>query len=295
MRVVILGTGLAVLVLAGAVHGQPYTIKLKDQPEVDKPVVFRELNKQTTRVRLFDGQGQLLHDRTEPATTETVYTLTVLKPGQQRPTKYHRKYELATRSDGKKTETLPHQGRGILYELRVGQYLLTVDGKDDLPRDDFKALVNAANADVNTTNPSAIFLPPRPVRVGESWTVEPRLLTEVFSKDGVVEEAKSSGKATLVKAAEKDGHLHGLIEVDVRVAYKSMAGLTYDPPAVLEVKSKLETALDGSSPVGVLQISGKLSGRGRLDTPNQKGLLELSMEFNGRHERTESKDKRSEK
>jgi hypothetical protein len=276
-------------VLAGSVHGQPYTIKLKDQPDVDKPVVFRELNKQLTLMRTLDTEGKVIDERRIPDATETVYTFTVLKEGARRPARYQRKYETATWTDGKKTVTRSFQGRTILFEMRIGKYLLTVEGKDDLPQEDIDSLAGAANADLDS-DPTAVFLPPRPVRVGDSWSVDPKLLAKVFAKDGVVDEKKSSGKGTLVKAAVKDGHLHGAIELDVRVAYSSMGRDKYEPPAILEVKSTLETALDGSSTAGVLRMSGKLTGRTAFTAQQgQKRILDINMEFTGRHERTETK------
>jgi len=288
MRAAFQGAWLAALVLVGPVHGQPYTIKLKDQPDVNKPVVFREFNKQAGLLRVFDAAGKLVEEQKSPETTEAVYTVTILQAGQKRPAKYRRQYEKATWTDGQKTVTRSYQGRSILYELRVGQYLLTVDGKEDLPQDDFQALVKAANADVNA-DPSAVFVPPKPVRVGDSWPIPTKVLAETFGKDGVIDEKLSTGRATLIKAAEQNGHLQGVIEVDVRLAYQSMRGLNFDPPAKLVVQSTLETAIDGSSTAGVMQMRGKLTGKASIMKQGQKLLLELTMDFNGRQEQTEAK------
>jgi hypothetical protein len=243
---------------------QTYTIKLKSHPDAGKTVTVQVTDKETTSTKTIDAKGKA-QEEVAANSSETVYALTVLarKKGAEPPEKYTRAYVKATETDGGKTRAFSYQGRTVVFEKKDGKYRVGVVGKQPLDEEDLERLIEKANdgPDKEVVFDRAIT-PDRAVAVGDRWPVDPVALT---SRMGLVLDRKASrADAKLVKAYRKGKSQFGVIQVEVKLAVKEVAReARFDPPAVMEVKMTIDTAIDGSSTARTEIVSARFKGKGR--------------------------------
>jgi hypothetical protein len=256
---------------APAPAGQAYALKIKMYPDEGRSVVVREVNNQSGQSKYFDAAGKLVREDPPEEIREEKYTVTVLEraPGARLPRKFRRAYEKAAVRSGDTTTPLSHEGRSILFEMHNGRYLATAEGQPPLLGDDLARLAErAAPAFTNA------ILPGRPVKVGESWTIDPAALGDLPGKAAVVDSARAEGK--LVRIYDKDGKPFGVLELTVHRSLKALGGLTFNPPGVQEKTCRLDAAIDGSGTAGLLTSVSRLTGTASLDEMGKKLSAEVA-------------------
>jgi hypothetical protein len=290
MRKQILGALLLVLpALPGLARAQTYTIKLKTEQDAGEAVRTHNTQRTNGTSKLFDADGKLLREDKQDGSGEEVYTETVLEKGGKRPRKFKRTYEKAVHQKGAAAAApLSYQGRTVLFERKGGKYEVRAEGEPALDKKDLEMLTAQAN-DQTAGDLEQVFVTGKPVKAGEGWPVEAKALQELFGKTGALDLPRCKGEARLVKAYEKGGKQFGVLEVTMRLAYKSMPKLAFDPPALFDVRINLDTAIDGSTHAAVSSMNAKLAGKGGFEEKGMKFTVEVSNEVSGKVVRSPTK------
>ncbi len=274
--------------LAGAARGQTYAIKLRSDPAAGKSISVRDSHQNAGTVKVLDAGGKLLREQKPNEVEEEVFTETVLEAGGKHPKKFQRAYGKAERGEAGKLRPRSCQGRTVLFELRDGRYVVRAEGTPALAPADRKDLTARAN-DRLRSSPDELFLPNRPVAVGDAWDVAKKLLPEFANKGEELDLQKSSGRAKLLKAYARDGKQFGVLEVDLKLAVKTMQGLKCDPPARFDIKGTIDTAIDGSSTAATMSMTFRVSGKAQGEQGGMKFTVEMAMEGSGKLERSAEK------
>lgn len=279
------------LLLASRVGAEEpaYTIKIKAFPDEGKSVQCRETETQKSLLRFLSSEGKVLREDRPTEETLEEFTLTVLESGDKVPRRYRQAFSKATCST-LENKNRSYQGLSVQYNLRGGKYRLELPENGDIPASDQDLLLGRANSEIEA-GLDEVFIANRPVKVGESWKVEPKVLNRGFGQHGKLDPEKTEGTAQLVKVYDRDGKRFGVIEVDLTVGYVAMDKMLFDPPALFHVKGTLDADIDGTSNVGVLTLTTRLKGRGQLDQGNVRLTLEIVRESTTRKERSPVKDK----
>jgi len=278
---------LAVAASVGA-DDPAYTIKIKAFPDEGQSVLCRESEKQVGLIRLLDPNGQMVREDRPVEEKEEVFTLTVLEGGDRVPRRYRESFSKAT-SSIVKNKVRFYQGASIDYNLRGKKYRLELPEQHNIPDIEQELLLARANSEIEAPM-DEVFIPTKPVKVGASWKVSPLLLLRSFGVHGKLDQKQTEGTGTLVKVYEKDGKRFGVIEIDLTVAYVAMDNAQYDPPALFTIKGTLDTDIDGTSNVGVLNMTTRLKGRATVDREGVKLKLEILREGTTRKERSLPKE-----
>jgi hypothetical protein len=260
-----------------------YTIKIKTWPDEGQSVLCRESEKQVGLIRMLDANGQMVREDRPVEEKEEVFTLTVLEAGDRVPRRYRESYSKAA-SSIVKNKVRFYEGASIDYNLRGKKYRLELPEKHNIPEIEQELLLARANSEIEAPM-DEVFIPTKPVKVGASWKVSPLLLLRSFGAHGKLDQKQTEGTGTLVKVYRKDGKRFGVIEIDLTVAYVAMDNAQFDPPALFTIKGTLDTDIDGTSNVGVLDMTTRLKGRAKVDREGVKLKLEILREGTTRKER----------
>jgi hypothetical protein len=260
-----------------------YTIKLKRFPDVGKSVVITGTEKITGTVKVTDSTGKVLNEGKEKAdeVSEKKYTQTILEGDGARPRKYKEEYEKAIAHSAPR----PLQGRTVVYELKGDKYEVTVEGEPALDAKDLKELTDKANKpDLN-----AAVTPKNPVKTGETWPIDVQVLAKALGEGQDLDAAQSKADAKLVRVYDKDGKRFGVIELHLKAAFKSMQGMAFDPPLVIEMQGTLDTAIDGSGTAGKMTMNGKINGKGQAGKAPMTVTVEMANNMVAEQERSAEK------
>jgi hypothetical protein len=265
-----------------AVANATYTIKFKKYPDVGKSVTERSTEKTTGTVKVSDDKGKVLSDEKQDQTRERVLTLTVLEGGDQRPKKYKETYEKAIDTAAGKAMPLSYQGKTLLYELKGDKYEVTAEGGGVSPNDLRILASKANNAEMDD-----VLAPKKPVKIGESWTIDIKDVVNAFGRndkgESALEEDKSKVEAKLVKVTDNK---IGTIEVKMTLVSKPNA---FVPGMTMEGTSTLETAIDGSSVAGKVSSNGTTTGKGDVTQAGMKSHMDINLKMTEEKERSAEK------
>jgi hypothetical protein len=279
----------ALALTAGVRADDTYTIKLKHAPDAGKSVVITDTSTQTSTANVSDADGKpLVKDEKHVQKQDEKYTETVLEKGDKRPAKYKRAYEKATRTlDGKATSR-SYDGRTVVFELKDGKYAVTAEGDKALDPKDVEDLSKRANED--EADKDELFLPPKPVKVGDTWKIDGKRLAKAFDKQGDLDREKSSGDAKLTKAYTKDGKQFGVVVITLKLTSKPTKlppGITkFEEAPVIELTMTLDAVIDGSSTAGSLTMSGKVKSKFSGEQMGVKFTADTVADVTGKQERS---------
>jgi hypothetical protein len=281
---------LTVAALVAAAPAQDtYTIKIKRDPDPGKSVTYKDSSTESGTVKILDADGNLLKEDKPNVVQDEVYTVTVIEKGDKRPKKFKRAYEKATRTVAGTAQARSYEGRTVVFELKDGKYVVTVEGDKPLDEMDLAELTKKAND--NEENVDEVLLPKEAVKVGDKWPIDGKAVAKLFSKGGELslDADKTKGDGTLLKVYKKDEKQFGVVEVKLKLAIKGAGGLKFDEPAVMDLTLALDTALDGSTTAGSMTMKGKMTGKAVLDQMGMKFGVQLNMDASGKEERTAEK------
>jgi len=280
---------LLLVVCAATASAQPYTIKLKYDPEPGNFVTVRDITKSNGGFKLLDTEGNVLSEE-EPSVEELIFTDTTLVGGNKRE-KYKRVYEKAAESKGdSKAKPRSYQGRTLVYEWQKDNYRLGVVDKPVLESKDYEKLLRAANG----ANTEALLCKQlsagKPVKVGDTWKLDPKPIADA-EKDVKVDPAKSTIEAKLARVYMKGKAQFGLIELNLKLAItKAFEVVEFEEPVILHSVITLEAAIDGSTTEQ--KWAGKSTGKGKgkyYQDKEVKGIVELDTIDEGTTERSAEK------
>ncbi|MBA4062844.1 MAG: hypothetical protein C0501_03895 [Isosphaera sp.] len=191
-----------------------------------------------------------------------VYVDEVIEPAKEGklPVKLKRTYEKARVDKGGNVTTLPVEGKTVLIEKAGDKYAFTVDGKP-VGGDAEKMLASEFDR-AGRKDAEAAFLPPGPIKPGETWKIDGAALQEAMGPTApALDPAKVKAVGKLVKAYQKGGRQFGVIEVTVDAPVVGLGGKT--PVEVkdgrLSVTMTADGVIDGSSPSGTSKTVTKMS------------------------------------
>lgn len=261
-----------------------YTLKLKSHPDVGQSMTVIQKENSDGTFGIKDAAGKVLKEDKNQEVKETTYTVTTLEKGDKRPAKFKRVYETATVKQGNQSKTKSYSGKTVVFELKDGKYDIAIEGGGALDAKDLKDL----GEEVNKPEMEEAFLPKKPVKVGESWDMDAKLVGEAMgSMELDLEKTKATAK--LAKVYSKDGKQFGVIDLNLKLAVKGMNELKFDPPAVFDFTGALDTAIDGSTTAGTLAMKAAASGKSQIDAKGQKLVIELNMKMDMNAEHSAAK------
>jgi hypothetical protein len=288
MRCLPLWACLAAVALTAAARAQDYTIKLKRGPDPGKSVVVKSSDEKDATVKITDADGKAVQDQKQSEKTDEVYTETVLEQGDKSPKKYKRAYEKATRTRDGKAEARSYEGRTVLFEEKDGKYTVTAEGDKPLSKEDLQELTKKAN-DADPARQD-IFLPKKPVKVGDSWKVEGADLAKAYAKTGGELDAEHSGADGKLTKVYKDGDRQfGVITLTLKMAPKPPPGVTFEKPPVVEMTVTLDTAIDGSSTKGTMTMTGNSATKATVEQMGKKFTIDNTFKMSGKQEQSAEK------
>jgi hypothetical protein len=261
---------------AAAGAQEAYTIKLKRAGQGQTSLVDKT-ESATQAIKVADNNGNVLQEKDEKQTKHMVYKETVLeKKAGQRATRLKRQYEKATVTVGGDTKTLPYQGKTVLIEKKDGKYTFRIEGGEELTGEDAQQLKEEfSKGKLDDEALEKLFLPKRPVKVGETWQIDPALLAKGLQEDARmevnVEKSKASGK--LLKAYKKDGRQFGVLQLNLDIVPKSFSEggmkVVLQPGAKMVVELKADACIDGSISSGTATSDVTVSAEALLPNPEQ--------------------------
>jgi len=249
-----------------------YTIKFKSRPDVGKSMLITKIEKEANAFKLTDATGKVLKEDKGDELKETISTVTVLEGGDKKPKKFKEVYEKAASTKGDKTSEKSFSKRTLNYEWKDGKYEVKAEGEPALIAQELESLA----AKASKPEADEVMLPKKPVKVGESWTLDPSEIAKSFD-DAKLDASRIKAEAKLVKVYDKDGKKFGVIDVDLKLPMADLPGIKLDGPTYLELKMSLDTAIDGSSTAGKMTGTGKMLGKGSIDQAGMKFNVEISV------------------
>ena len=294
LRPLLLMLAITPLAVTAAPAPDTYDIRLGGDSTPGQSYVVKDTDKVTSTTTVTHPQlGVSLDPEKKTSEEELVYTETVLekpaKKGDSIP-KFKRAYSRARQTTDGKSSSLPYEGRTVVFQLKDGKYQATAEGEPAL---DAKVLDELAQKEGTPAPQGAekLFLPRRPVKVGEKWTFDGKAVAKVLPEDDtfVLDPERSGGEGTLVKAYQKGGQQYGVIELRLNLAIKKTGNLTFEKPAALDTKVTMDVVIDGSATAGTTSQTTTLRGRGFVTEEGQKITIEVSTEQSGRREQSPEK------
>lgn len=261
---------------------QTYTIVIKFRPEVGKAVAVRQTEKMGGSMKMVDG-GKTLVDKKGDDFHETAYVETLMEAGDKLPKKFKRKYEKAVKTEMSKTTKKSYEGKTIVFESMGDQYKASVEGGGAVSDAELQKLAGGVDENVMMEE---ILVPTKPVKVGETWTIDPKKLEMAFGKKDSLDLSKSRGEAKLAKVYPKDGKQFGVIEFNFTVAMTEMSKAKVDPPITVTTTGNMDAPIDGSSTAINTTLNGKMVGKGKVEAGPKKLDLDMNMEMSGRREQS---------
>lgn len=260
-----------------AAADQAYTIKIKKNNEPGVTFTARSLQKNQGSVKISGIKGK---DGDNPVdeVKEDEFVETVLEKGDKAPAKYKRTYKKATLTQNGKEIKRPHEGKTLIFEQEGKSYKITVEGGMAVPQAELDKLAKDA-ANRLDGDGAENFLPDKPVKIEEPWSLNRKGLQELGGKGSEIDLDKSKGEGKLVRVYTKDGKQYGVIDLNVNIVLKDSPPFTYEPPGTVAMKGTLDIVIDGSSAAGKVSLAGKMNGKGTFDIGGgKKGNVEMKFD-----------------
>lgn len=259
---------------SGAAQAQEaITIKLKTREQGDVILITKN-GSVTTKVKVEDGKGNVVVDKSEIKVEVSAYKETVhQRKGTKPATKLEREYTKCQLKTDDDTEVVDLQGKTVIIEKKDDKYTYTyADGK--------AVMGSAAELLAKEWNQKRdsnaelekLMLPKSAVKPGESWKLDvPPILDNLFKGSAEMEfhDAKATGTGKLVKAYMKDGRQFGEIQYNLVVPLKTMGKVptqrTFDDGAKMTLDLTMDVCIDGTSEAGTIRARMELVGSSTAD------------------------------
>jgi hypothetical protein len=287
----------ALVLVAGAAQApDTHSIKLRDKTVGD----VLEVDDQSTeqgQVKVLDSQGKAVMDKGDYKTGSFAYRETILdKPGEEkRPTRLRRQYTRAEVRVGTRVEVLPYQGKTLLIEKQDGKFRFRIEGGEEIAAKDAPHLDEEFNKkQASGLDVRKVFLPDRPVRVGESWKIDPAPLIKELTRGEdsavTVDAAKATAVGKLLEVYRKDSQLHGKLEIQVDLPLREFSRgnekLALQAGSRMLVTVSADVCIDGSTNSGVMKSTMNMTANAVLPLPDgTQGKLLIASKVTGQEQR----------
>jgi hypothetical protein len=163
-------------------------------------------------------------------------------------------YTLAERTKDGETAKLSYHGKTVVIEKKGDKYTFTVDGQE-LDEEDAEELDEEFNQD-DIPLDNSDFLPDKPVKLNETWTVDAAKVAKAFEAGGPLgldaKATRITGKLT--KVYTKDGRRFGTLDLDITLGVKELRvdgqEIAMKPGSTIRATMTLDVCIDGSAHTG---------------------------------------------
>jgi hypothetical protein len=262
---------------AGPPTEETYTIKIKESARGDRTLAESQETEQS-HARLLYPDGETAEDNREKKTVTLKCRQTILElpDAQKLPTRLRRQYDKARVTSDGNQQTLPYEGKTVLIEKKDGKYRFQIEGGDELTGKDAELLDKEFSHEKDEkVEMEKILLPRRPVRVNETWKIDPEAFIQAMAKGpegGLsVDAARAVATGKLSRAYQKDGRQFGVLEFRLDLPLKDTVGkekLALEPGARMTVQIKLDGCIDGQANDAVVDLATQLDLTATIKMPD---------------------------
>ena len=263
---------LVVPLLAAGAAAADEKVEMKEYaPKVGDRVRVTDEDRTVTRTVIeVDGKR---NDKTERGTKLTVYVSETLavKADEKKAVKLKRVYEKSEEVKDGTTSKLPLDGKTVVIEKKGDKYTFTyANGKAV----DGKALEDLDNEFNKKDDNLEDFIPKRPLKIGETWTMDREKLIKAMTKDKEkepfeIDAKKVTGTGKLADAYTFGGHKYGVYDLHLEFPLTALSGEGKVP---LKAGSKMamhivgDGNVDGTEPDGIVTM--RMTLRVFFEAPN---------------------------
>jgi len=198
------------------------------------------------------------------------------------------KFSKATKLQEGQTLPLSFQGKTVTVKHTKGKPReFSLEGGGVIAEPDLAALKKAfMGGEDKPDSPSGaeMFAPKKPVKVGESWSPDLKLIVKgMFDAEmaEAVDLEKSKSKFTLKSAESRSGADFGKIEGSLELMLGQLGPMKLDVPVSLKMTLNLDASIDGKHPDAVMRVKAEMKGKSSAAGPNGKIDLDLDMSMSG--------------
>jgi hypothetical protein len=285
---------LSLVVAAAPLRDDGYTIKIKKSGQGD---VTKQDKEETDKSNFkFEGpDGKVMQEKKEEKTVTQAYKETIIaKEKGKKATKLRREYTKAVVKSGGDETTLPYQGKTVVIEKKDGKYHFTIEGDKELTGKDAELLnrsFNKGGDDSDEDEMEKAFLPKKPVKEGDTWTIDGATIAKAFEKDAAqpipVDKEKAVGNGKLLRAYKEADRQYGDLEIKVDVPLKGDFPLGKGQAAPIQAGSKMamkvqlkKVCIDGTSSNGSAEVAFDMDLTATIKGPDGK---EYKITINNQH------------
>jgi hypothetical protein len=275
---------LGLVTAAAPLRDDGYTIKIKKNGQGD---VIKQDKEETDKSSFkFEGpDGKVVQEKKEEKTVIQAYKETILaKEKGKKATKLRREYTKAVVKSGDNETPLTYQGKTVVIEKKDGKYHFTIEDGKELTGKDAELLnrsFNKGGDDSDEDELEKAFLPKKPVKEGDTWTIDAAAIAKAFEKGGdqalPVDKEKAAGKGKLLRAYKEDGRQYGDFTIDVDVPLKGDFPLGKGQTAPIQPGSKMtmkvqlkKACIDGTSSDGSVDVAFDMDLGATIKAPDGK-------------------------
>ena len=285
---------IALVAAAAPLRDDGYTIKIKKSGQGNVTKQDKE-ETDNSSFKLEGPDGKALKENKEERAVTQAYKETVLEKKEgKKATKLRRAYTKAVVKVGDKETTLPYQGKTVVIEKKDGKYHFTIEGGAELTGKDAELLNRAFNKggdDSDSDDLEKAFLPKKPVKEGDTWTIDGPAIVKAFEKGAAqpipVDKDKASGKGKLLRAYKEGGRQYGDFVIDLDVPLKGEFPLGPGQTAPIQAGSKMamkvqlkKACIDGTASDGNVEVAFNMELTATFKGPDGK---EYKITINGKH------------
>jgi hypothetical protein len=253
--------------VAAAPTQEAITIKLKELGEGEAALIKKK-ETITTKVKVSDGNGNLVVDKKEIKTEIQEYKETIHKrQAGKSATKLERVYSKAQLTQDDESSDAPLHGKTVFIEKKGEEYTFTYEGGGEVTGKALDALMkDFSKKREDSAELEKLVLPKGAVKVGQTWKIEMPKIVEDLSKQGAMEvdAAKSTGQGTLVKAYKKNGRQFGemkfKMEMPVMKIGKGVEQLKFTAGAKIALDLTIDACIDGTADAGSMKMKMIMTG-----------------------------------
>lgn len=250
-----------------------FTLKIRDEQKGDKAEII-ETQTGTSEIN-FAGKGDKEKQDKKLTYTEEIHEMT---PGSK-PTKLTRTYTVAQKFDKKSgtMKSLPYEGKTIAIEKKAANYEFAVAGKKMSFLDSADLMGEFAKQDRGSLDD---LMPKKPVKVGESWTVDWSALKSIGGDmPFAIDKTKSTLTGKLTRAYTKDGKQWGVITFDMNLAIDPAAAKGKGTATgSVKANGTFDVVIDGSSRDGTLKMNLNMNVTGKEGAMEAKIVADMVQE-----------------
>lgn len=281
----------ALVLITGAAQSQTpgtYTITLRDKLQGDVIDVDEQSTEQS-KVKIDGPDGKALIDRSEARTRHFTYRETIVEKtaNARRPDRLSRQYSRAEVKVGDQMQQLAYHGQTVLIEKKDGKYRFQIAGGKELTEEDARLLDEEFNKKGDGLDIRRVLLPSKPVRIGETWKIDPAPLVKELTRGDdsqvAVDLAGATATGKLLEVREdkpRTGRMEFQIELPLKEFTRATEKRKLDAGSRMVLTLNADVCIDGSANSGVIKNTMKLTASGPLDTPNGKGKLQIESRVN---------------